>query len=209
MPLIETLITFISISTLLCFSPGPDNIFVLSQSAINGRMAGVLITIGLCIGLIIHSLLISLGISAIVRENAIILKIIKTLGVIYLCYLAWGAFNAKPISLKNNNDKFNNSKVLIKKGIMMNLSNPKVIIFFLAFLPQFTNQNINAIPISFQLFSLGLIFSVIAFIVFSIISYLSGFFSEKIFQKPKVQNILNKTSAVIFVALAINLFRFE
>ncbi|MBE8588609.1 LysE family translocator [Xenorhabdus griffiniae] len=176
---IETLITFISISTLLCFLPGPDNLLVLSQSAINGCKHGILITIGLCIGLIIHTSLVSLGIAAIIQSNTLAFEIIRLFGVFYLTYLAWGAFKAKPIHLKNNTKSFNDTKKLIKKGLFMNLSNPKVIIFFLAFLPQFTTDNTIAIPVSIQLLYLGLIFVVIAFIVFTFISYLSGFLTEQ------------------------------
>ncbi|WP_338803088.1 LysE family translocator [Xenorhabdus griffiniae] len=202
---IETLITFISISTFLCFLPGPDNLLVLSQSAINGCKHGILITIGLCIGLVIHTSLVSLGIAAIIQANTLAFEIIRLFGVFYLTYLAWGAFKAKPIHLKNNTKSFHDTKKLIKKGLFMNLSNPKVIIFFLAFLPQFTTDNTIAIPVSLQLLYLGLIFVVIAFIVFTFISYLSGFLNKMISSKPSVQTILNRITSLIFIALAINL----
>ncbi|CDL83964.1 LysE family translocator [Xenorhabdus szentirmaii] len=201
----ETLIAFISISTFLCLLPGPDNILVLSQSAINGRKAGVSITIGLCIGLLIHTSLVSLGISAMIRANAVAFEIIRILGVIYLSYLAWGAFNAKPACLKTSNEKFNQTNQLIKKGLIMNLSNPKVIIFFLAFLPQFTINSKNTIPIPFQLLYLGLLFAIIAFFVFTLISYLSGFLNDILANKPSIQTVLNKITSFIFIALAINL----
>ncbi|MEQ1977076.1 LysE family translocator [Xenorhabdus sp. SGI240] len=199
----ETLVTFISISTFLCFLPGPDNLLVLSQSAINGCKSGILITLGLCIGLVMHTSLVSLGIAAIIQANTVVFEIIRLFGVFYLSYLAWGAFKAKPIHIKNNS--FNDTKKLIKKGLFMNLSNPKVIIFFLAFLPQFTTDNTIAIPVSLQLLYLGLIFVVIAFIVFTIISYLSGFLNKTISSKPSVQTILNKITCLIFIALAISL----
>ncbi|PHM73678.1 LysE family translocator [Xenorhabdus kozodoii] len=202
---IETLITFISISTFLCFLPGPDNIFVLSQSAINGRKSGVLITVGLCIGLVIHTSLVSLGIAAIIRANTIAFEIIRLFGVLYLIYLAWGAFKAKPIHLKGNADKFNDSKKLIKKGLIMNLSNPKVIIFFLAFLPQFTTNDTIYIPVSLQLLCLGFMFVVIAFMVFTLISYLSGFLNTRISNKPSIQTALNRITGLVFIALAIHL----
>ncbi|MCC8381910.1 LysE family translocator [Xenorhabdus sp. PB30.3] len=205
MPSIETLITFIGISTFLCFLPGPDNILVLSQSALNGRKTGISITIGLCIGLIIHTSLISLGIAAIIRANAIAFEVIRWLGVLYLTYLAWGAFNANPICLKDNSKFFSKSRKLIKKGMIMNLSNPKVIIFFLAFLPQFINNREEAMPVSLQLLYLGLIFVGVAFISFAMISYLSGFFHKFVANHSSVQIILNKVTSFIFIGLAINL----
>ncbi|OTA18204.1 lysine transporter LysE [Xenorhabdus vietnamensis] len=205
MPSIEILFAFISISTFLCFLPGPDNILVLSQSAINGRKFGILITTGLCTGLVIHTLLVSIGVSAILRTNAIAFEIIRVLGVFYLSYLAWGAFKAKPVILKDNEKKIYDTKKLIKKGLIMNLSNPKIIIFFLAFLPQFTINSEYSISVSLQLLYLGLMFVFVAFISFSVITYLSGFLNNVISKKPLVQVILNKTTGLIFIALALNL----
>ncbi|MDC9593869.1 LysE family translocator [Xenorhabdus sp. IM139775] len=206
MPSIETFITFISISAFLCFLPGPDNILVLSQSAINGRKSGILITLGLCIGLVIHTSLVALGISAILRANTVVFEIIKLLGAFYLSYLAWGAFKAKPTQFKDNTKNFNNHKKLIKKGLTMNLSNPKVIIFFLAFFPQFTINDVNAIPVSLQLLYLGLLFVGIAFMIFTLIAYLSGFLHGVISRHPSIQTVLNKITCLIFIVLAINLF---
>ncbi|PHM69955.1 LysE family translocator [Xenorhabdus sp. KJ12.1] len=209
MPSIETLITFIGISSFLCFLPGPDNILVLSQSALNGRKTGISITIGLCVGLIIQTSLVSLGIAAIIRENAITFEFIRGLGVLYLTYLAWKAFNAKPVSLNDSSKLFSKSRKLIKKGLIMNLSNPKVIIFFLAFLPQFISNCEDAIPVSLQLLYLGLIFIAVAFISFAMISYLSGFLHEFIENDSSVQTILNKVTSVIFIGLAINLLMIQ
>ncbi|MDC9590136.1 LysE family translocator [Xenorhabdus sp. XENO-10] len=206
MPSIETLVTFISMSTFLCFLPGPDNVLVLNQSVINGRKSGILITIGLCVGLVIHTSLISLGITAIIQTNTVVLDVIRLLGVFYLSYLAWEAFKAKPIYLTGKNNTLHDKKKLIKKGLIMNLSNPKVIIFFLAFLPQFTTDNVIGISVSLQLLYLGLIFVVIAFIVFTLMSYLSGFLNDVIYNKTSIQTALNKATCLIFIALAINLF---
>ncbi|WP_045958859.1 LysE family translocator [Xenorhabdus poinarii] len=202
---IETLITFICISTCLCFLPGPDNLFVLSQSAINGRQSGIFITIGLCAGLIIHTSLISLGVATIIKNNTIAFETIRVFGILYLSYLAWSVFKAKPIPLNRNTINFSNTRKLIKRGLIMNLSNPKVIIFFLAFLPQFTDNKIIALSFSMQLLFLGLLFVIIAFIALTFISYLSGFLNKVITNKPSIQTALNKITCLILIILAINL----
>ena len=201
----EVLIAFISVSALICFSPGPDNLLVLSQSALNGRKVGVYITVGLCIGLLLHTLLVSIGVSASIKASPVALEAIRIFGACYLAYLAWGAFNAKVMRVsKQTKEAFKISK-LIRKGVIMNLSNPKVIIFFLAFLPQFTHQNESALSVSVQLLFLGLIFVAVAFTSFSITAYLSGFLSVAISTKPSIQNIMNKTSSIVFLGLAIHL----
>ncbi len=87
----------------------------------------------------------------------------------------------------------------------MNLSNPKVIIFFLAFLPQFTDNKIITLSFSMQLLFLGLLFVIIAFIVLTFISYLSGFLNKVIANKPSIQTALNKITCLILIILAINL----
>ena len=200
---LQTLLTFIAASTILSLAPGPDNIFVLIQSALYGPRAGIFITLGLCTGLIVHTTAVAMGIAAIFLVSKTAFTVLKSVGALYLLYLAWLAFRAQASQLEVHENQPVKTHALYRRGIIMNLSNPKVAIFFLAFLPQFADPNTG--QMSFQLFKLGLIFIAVALTVFSSIAWLAGFLTRKMQQSPKIQEVMNKCAAAIFVALAVKL----
>ncbi len=201
---IETLLAFFTASVLLALMPGPDNIFVLTQSIFQGKKSGLIITLGLCTGLIFHTLAVALGVAVIFQTSIIAFTILKVIGAMYLLYLAWQIFNAgnQKIDTKTNNTLIDYKK-LYYRGIIMNITNPKVSIFFLAFLPQFTNPNLGSVTL--QMFLLGSLFLLAAILVFSSIALLSGNLSKIINKSEKSQKILNKIVSFVFVALAIKL----
>lgn len=200
---LETIITFFSASFLLALIPGPDNIFVLTQSIFQGKKSGLIIVLGLCTGLIFHTLAVSLGVAVIFQTSIIAFTILKIVGAFYLLYLAWQIFHASSEKIDIKNNIMIDYKKLYYRGIIMNITNPKVSIFFLAFLPQFTNANLGFV--SFQMILLGGLFIVATILVFSSIALLSGTLSN-IFNKSKnSQMILNKLASFIFVVLAMKL----
>lgn len=200
---IETLLTFFTASILLALAPGPDNIFVLIQSIYQGKKSGLMVVLGLCTGLIFHTLAVAFGVAVIFQTSQFAFTILKFAGVCYLLYLAWKIFNAKDEKISTNNTDKIDSKKLYFRGIIMNITNPKVSIFFLAFLPQFTNPDFG--NVSYQTLILGLIFIIATIIVFSSIAILSGSISKILNESKHTQNILNKLVSFIFVGLAIKL----
>ena len=200
---IETIITFITASVVLSLVPGPDNLFVMSNSALRGWKIGLYTTLGLCTGLIGHTILVAIGVSVVFQTSAIAFNGLKIIGAFYLVYLAWLSIQNKELNLgKASQDSSNKSYYLT--GVVMNLTNPKVAIFFLVFLPQFVNSNNH--NVTSQIFLLGLLFICSAFFVFTSIAYLSSFL-EGILKKSKTVNKnLNLLAAIIYIALAINLF---
>ena len=199
----NTLIMFITASTALGFAPGPDNIFVLTQSIINGRSAGIKITFGLCTGLLVHTTIVALGVSVIFQTSALAFNALKYCGVAYLLYLAWKAFKASSSRFELNDGTTLTSWQLYRRGIIMNITNPKVSIFFMAFLPQFTNPMGGSITL--QLILLGFIFIIITIAVFSLISQLAGTIGKWLSKSGKGERILNIVAGVVFVSLAIKL----
>ena len=165
---IETLLAFFSAALLLALVPGPDNIFVLTQSIFQGKKSGIMVMFGLCTGLIFHTLAVTLGVAVIFQTSAIAFTILKIIGAGYLLYLAWQIFKAPSEKIDTKNNRIIDYKKLYYRGIIMNITNPKVSIFFLAFLPQFTNPNLGPIPL--QMLLLGILFLIAALLVFSLIA---------------------------------------
>ena len=145
---IETLATFFAASLLLALAPGPDNIFVLTQSAVHGRKAGLTVTLGLCTGLIVHTTAVAFGVAIIFQASAFAFTALKLFGAGYLVYLAWHAFRAAAETILAERGNGLSSIKLYRRGILMNVTNPKVSIFFLAFLPQFADPSRGPLNLS-------------------------------------------------------------
>ncbi|MCK4502861.1 MAG: LysE family translocator [Desulfuromonadales bacterium] len=200
---IETLITFFTASILLGLAPGPDNIFVLTQSAMRGRSAGIIVMFGLCTGLIVHSVAVAFGVAVIFQTSAIAFSILKFVGAGYLVYLAWQIFRASPEKIQGESVGSINRWKLYRRGIIMNITNPKVSIFFLAFLPQFTDASNGSIPL--QIILLGGLFILATILVFGSIALLAGTLSQYFNRSDFAQKILNKVAGTVFLGLALKL----
>jgi len=200
---IETLVTFFTASILLGLAPGPDNIFVLTQSALRGRGAGLLVMLGLCTGLIVHTIAVALGVAIIFQTSAIAFSALKFIGAGYLIYLAWQAFRASAEKIEGESDVIVNHWKLYCRGIIMNITNPKVSIFFLAFLPQFADPTRG--PVAFQLLLLGGLFIIATILVFGGIALLAGTLGQWLNRSDRTQKILNKVAGAVFVGLALKL----
>jgi len=199
----ETAGLFFAAAIALALSPGPDNIFVLTQSALHGRTAGVLVTLGLCTGLIAHTAAVALGVAAVFAASAVAFTTLKLLGAAYLLYLAWRAFRAPAASLDDAAQSSLSGSQLYARGVLMNVTNPKVAIFFLAFLPQFADPARG--PLSVQIVLLGAIFMLAALIVFNAIAIFAGFLGERLRGSGRAQRVLNRLAGIVFVGLALRL----
>ena len=200
---IETIIAFVAASVVLSLVPGPDNIFVMSHSALKGWRIGFYITLGLCTGLIGHTVLVAIGVSVIFQTSAIAFNGLKIIGACYLLYLAWLSIQNKELNL-GGTDKNSTNRSYYFAGVIMNLANPKVALFFLVFLPQFvTTSNDN---VTIQIFLLGLLFILSALCVFTSIAYLASFLENFLNKSKTVNKNLNILAAIVYFALAINLF---
>ena len=199
----ETIIAFVTASVVLSLVPGPDNIFVMSHSALKGWKIGFYTTLGLCTGLIAHTVLVAIGVSVIFQTSAIAFNGLKIIGAFYLLYLAWLSVQNKELNL-GGTDKDSTNRSYYFTGVIMNLTNPKVALFFLVFLPQFVNTSND--NVSIQIFLLGLLFILSALCVFTSIAYLASFLEDILKKSKTVNKNLNILAALIYFALAINLF---
>lgn len=199
----STLAAFFAASVLLALAPGPDNIFVLTQSALRGRSAGLTVTLGLCTGLIGHTTAVALGLAAVFQASVLAFTVLKLIGAGYLLYLAWHAFRSSASEIRPDRGCELTSWQLYRRGILMNITNPKVSIFFLAFLPQFADPGLGSLTL--QLMVLGGVFIVATLMVFSSIALLAGLLGQWLGRSPKAQRVMNWIAASIFAGLALRL----
>ena len=199
----DVLITFTAVALLLCLSPGPDNLFVLAQSALYGRAAGLRITLGLCTGLVVHTAAVALGVAALIKSFPLAFNALKYAGAAYLLYLAWQAFRAVPMSLSGDRARQPNGWQLYRRGIIMNVSNPKVSLFFLALLPQFVDPGRGAVWLQFVL--LGVVFMLSTLLVFGLLALLAGSIGEWLGRAAVAQRVLHVLAGVVFIGLALRL----
>jgi threonine/homoserine/homoserine lactone efflux protein len=203
MPDSHTLATFFGLAVLLALSPGPDNLFVLMQAALNGRAAGLMVVLGLCTGLVVHTAAVAAGLAAVFAASVAAYTGLKWLGAAYLGYLAWQAFRAPAGAGIEGGPPRLTPAALYLRGIVMNLTNPKVLLFFLAFLPQFATP--GAGPVGLQIVVLGGVFMLATFVVFGAIAFFSGAAGAVLQRSARMRRLLNTCAGLVFAGLALRL----
>ena len=200
--MMETLLSFAFATSILAISPGPDNIFVLTQSIVNGRKFGLATVGGLIAGCLVHTSLLAFGVSALIKASDSLFMGIKIFGSTYLLYLAHEIYKTDAsISLSEENTPKKTTKQLFKQGFIMNVLNPKVSIFFLAFFPGFLfSSTMNTVS---QFYILGFIFMFVSFIIFSLLAILSGTISKTIKNNKSIGLYLKWTQIMVFILIAI------
>jgi len=194
---IDILLFFLFSAIVLTVSPGPDIVYVFLKSSTEGVKAGFKTVLGLTTGLIFHTLLLVFGISALIESNENVFFVLKVFGFFYFLFLAGSTFfRSKKSKFTNLASTTNNFSV----GLMMNLLNPKVSLFFIALFPGFLFS--DSIKIEIQFLILGIIFWFVATIIFSIVVFISSKFKENIQNFLKNRNI-EYLQAIVFVLVAI------
>jgi len=198
------LIAFVLASLALALSPGPDNIFVLTQSISLGSRAGLAVSLGLVVGCLVHTGLVAFGVSQVIARSDTLFFAIKLLGAFYLLYLAYQVYRGGDSILFEGKGAVPRPAIrLFLRGLIMNLLNPKVAIFFLAFFPGFLFS--GELDPMIQFFVLGLLFMGSALIVFGSIALLAGPISKYLHRNPKAGLYLKWLQLVVFVGIALHL----
>jgi len=203
----KVLVMFFLSALVLALAPGPDNLFVLAQSAQHGKKAGLAVTAGLCTGLIGHTAAVTAGVAALILGAPVAFEALKYCGAAYLLWLAWLSFRADSGDTATGDTPALPIARLYRRGIIMNITNPKVLVFFLALLPQFASPKYGAMAP--QMLTLGFLFIVATIIIFGAISILAGSLGERLKRSQRARLILNRLAGALFVALAINLILFK
>ncbi len=203
----DNLMMFIVTSIVLALAPGPDNLYVISQSALYGARTGFIITLGLCSGLIIHIAAVVFGLATWLTTSPITFVWLKFIGAGYLLYLAWRALRTPVITALTDTKRLDTSLSLLRIGFLMNVSNPKVALFFLAFLPQFIDT--SGISVSWQIVYLGVIFMLTALMIFSVMALTAASMGRWLIVSSRAQRILQSLTALIFTLLAARLLFYQ
>ena len=188
---------------LLALVPGPDNVFVLLHAAVHGARAGLLVVLGLCSGLLFHTAAVALGLAALLATSSAALTVLKGLGAAYLLWLAWLSWRAPAGMGTGESMPAMGVRQTYLRGVLMNISNPKVALFFLAFLPQFVQPSSG--PVAMQILLLGGVFMLATLLTFGALALLAGRFGQLLQDSPKAQVGLNRLASVVFAALALRL----
>lgn len=196
--------TFFVAATLLILSPGPDIAFILAQSARNGKRAGFAAMFGIWSGAFLHVLLAAVGLSAILATSAIAFTFVKWVGALYLIWLGIQAIKSNGATYSTDTAiKQSSSAEIYRQGVLVAALNPKVAIFFLAFLPQFVVA--GAGPASAQLFLHGSLIIVIAALIEPPLVILSAKFTSYLKQNSHVAAWMDRGLGALFIALGIRL----
>lgn len=195
--------SFLLSSILLNITPGADIIYVLSRSVTGGKKTGLLSALGICTGIFIHTILVAMGLSALLISSPIAYKIMTILGAAYLVFLGLKTIFSKKTTLFNK--KFEgdlNYKKIYFQGVVTNALNPKIALFFLSFLPQFVDTSISTTPLPFLL--LGFTFLTTSTIWCCVVAFTSSFVSKLLNKSDKIAAIAEKITGIIYIILGIN-----
>ncbi len=209
---IENYWGFILTGILLNLTPGTDTMYIITRSVSQGRQAGFYSVLGITSGILVHTLFAALGLSLLLAQSPIAFIIVKYIGASYLCYLGFKMLTSQPeISIANglpeekklvNHQSLHYGKIY-KQGVLTNVFNPKVALFFLAFFPQFVDLSYAYGMLSFLI--LGLTFAATGLLWCSCLALLASRFSKSLRENPATEFILNKISGIVFIGLGIKL----
>ncbi|PMC37398.1 LysE family translocator [Bacillus sp. UMB0899] len=198
-----SIISFLGAAIVLTLMPGPDNLFTLAQSIAKGKKAGIFTTLGLCTGLLVHIAAATIGISAVIYQSALAFTLVKYAGAAYLLFLAYKSFRDKSSGFTLTNENSLDYKSLYKKGVIMNLLNPKVSLFFLAFFPQFIQyENGN---VSLQMLGFGILFLIQALVIFTLISMFAGKVGNFLRKDPSLSKKINMIQGSLFTLIGLKI----
>lgn len=206
------MLEFFIAAIVVAIAPGPDNLFVLAQSATHGAKAGFCVICGLCTGILVQTTLLIVGVSALIAASPVAFFVLQCLGAAYLLYLAYKSFQVRagsPAGIQHSDGGIEKEALpkrkLYLRGIIMNLTNPKAVLFALSFIPPAVRMDSPLNP-TVQMVILGAEFILATFIVFGTVALLAGAVKKFMLNSPKANRNLNWFSGCVFVFLAIALF---
>lgn len=199
---VSVLLAFVPIAIALIVSPGPDSIYTLTRSVSDGQSAGVMAALGSSAGSIVHTTGAVLGLSAILRTSALAFTVVKFVGAAYLVYLGIQTFRTSDeFEISPESTSYTPTESF-QNALLINVLNPKVAVFFLAFLPQFVQPGSNVI---LQIFTLGVLFASLGFVYQALLAIFSARARHVISERELVQTLLRTASGSVLIGFGVNL----
>ena len=196
-------VLFLTASLVVIVAPGPDNILVLTRGISQGRKAAVASAAGASLGLVCHSLFAAAGLSAILAQSAVAFALVKYAGAAYLIYLGAKALLSREGFAVPGGGRTIRLRSVFVQGVASNIMNPKIAVFFLAYLPQFADPTTGSMGP--QLLLLGLAFALLTLLVFSVLGYFSGSLGDTLERRPRLSDALRWFTGGVFIALGLRL----
>ncbi|MGV2941435.1 LysE family translocator [Mesobacillus sp. LC4] len=197
---------FLITAILLNLTPGTDTMYIVSRSISQGRTAGIYSALGISSGVVVHTLLAAFGLSVILTQSAFLFQTIKIAGAIYLGYLGIKMIMEKSHGKEQKALPIQSNKKIFFQGMITNVTNPKVALFFLAFLPQFISVDAGAAsPLPFII--LGLTFTLTGGTWSLLTAYFSSMATSKLRKNAKVGVVLNRLTGIVFIGMGISLLK--
>jgi threonine/homoserine/homoserine lactone efflux protein len=197
------LLLFVTASLALIAVPGPDMIYVLTRGVSQGRAAALVSAVGVCSGIQVHTAFAALGLSAILAQSALAFSLVKYAGAAYLFYLGVRTMLEKKGFAAPERAGRAKLSIVFRQGVLSNVLNPKVALFFLAFLPQFVDPAAGAVGL--QMLGFGFAFTLMGLTVLSVVALTSGVLGERLRNSPPLANILRWLTGSVLVALGLRL----
>ncbi|WP_061291155.1 LysE family translocator [Herbidospora cretacea] len=202
---VHLLAAFAVATLLLSLAPGPDLLFVITNGVAAGRRAGLLAALGMSTGLAVHTVAAAFGLGFLIAQAPEALTVVRIVGAAVLLYLAYTTWKGSREPMEVREVAARSLRRTYLMAALTNLANPKVILFYLAFVPQFVTRGEQAWPVTVQMLVLGLAFIVVGLMVDGSAGLLAGHLSERIARRPGFRTWMERVSAGVFAALAARL----
>lgn len=197
------LAVFLFAILVICVTPGPDMLYILATSLSQGVRAGLVASIGMSLGMLVHTALVSVGLAALMTTTPVLYDVIRYAGAIYLVYIGIRSWRDSSSATEVEDRPVVPLRTVLWRATMTNLLNPKIVLFYLAFLPQFVDPD-RGQP-GLQLLVLGLLFVIVGLLVDSAIAVAAGRLGEWLQRRHRVDRLLNRIAGTVFMALAVRL----
>lgn len=200
---IETLLLFMAAALALNLTPGPDMLFCLGSGAHRGPKAGVAASLGVACGAMVHTAAAAFGLAGLLMASPLLFEIVRWTGAAYLLWLAWNTFRSPPVAAEGTRVTQKDIRRIFLRGALTNMLNPKVAIFYMAFLPQFIDPAWGSVVV--QALILGTLVNISGTIVNGLVGAGAGGLGRHLAQNPTAGKVLNYLSGTLFLGLAVRL----